>query len=135
MGALWDEVKHSLQMFLKNPGFTFAAVAALALGIGANTAIFSVVNTVLLKPLSYPDADRMVEFSQTTANGSTLLASNLASIPMFHVYQRQTNVFQEVAAFDLRRPRLQSDRRPAGAATRHSRYARATSVSLARRPC
>ena len=104
MGALWDDVKHSLQMFFKNPGFTFAAVAALALGIGANTAIFSVVNTVLLKPLTYPDADRMVEFFQTTANGSTLLASSLANIPMFHVYQRQTSVFQEVAALDFTSP-------------------------------
>ncbi len=104
MGALWDDVKHSLQMFFKNPGFTFAAVAALALGIGANTAIFSVVNTVLLKPLTYPDADRMVEFFQTTANGGTLLASSLANIPMFHVYQRQTSVFQEVAALDFTSP-------------------------------
>ncbi len=63
MGDLFNDVKHSLQMFGKNPGFAIAAVAALALGIGANTAIFSVVNTVLLKPLTYPNADRMVEFS------------------------------------------------------------------------
>jgi putative ABC transport system permease protein len=62
---LWSDIKHSLHMFIKNPGFTIAAVAALALGIGANTAIFTVVNAVLLKPLSYPDADRIVEFLLT----------------------------------------------------------------------
>ena len=65
MTDLWSDIKHSLHMFIKNPGFTIAAVAALALGIGANTAIFTVVNAVLLKPLSYPDADRIVEFLLT----------------------------------------------------------------------
>ena len=62
MGSFAREVQHAVRMLLKNPGFTFAAVAALALGIGANTAIFTVVDGVLLKPLSYPDADRIVEF-------------------------------------------------------------------------
>ena len=96
MGNLWNDVKHSLRMFLKSPGFTIAAVSALALGIGANTAIFTVVNAVLLKPLTYPDADRMVEFLAP----STLIANNLACIPEFHFYQRQTSVFKEVAAYD-----------------------------------
>jgi predicted permease len=104
MGNFWKEIKHSLHMFFKNPGFTIAAVAALALGIGANTASFTVVNTVLLKPLTYPDADRMVEFFHNPANGGNLLASNLASIPMFHLYERQTSVFQDVAAYDFTSP-------------------------------
>ena len=61
MSELWNDVKHALHLFIKSPGFTIAAVSALALGIGANTAIFTVVNAVLLKPLTYPDADRIVE--------------------------------------------------------------------------
>jgi putative ABC transport system permease protein len=104
MGNLWNDVKHSLQMLIKNPGFTIAAVAALALGIGANTAIFSVVNAVLLKPLTYPDSERMVEFFHTPAGGGGMLASNLASIPLFHLYQRQTAAFQEIAAYDFTSP-------------------------------
>jgi predicted permease len=104
MGNFWNEIKHSLHMFVKNPGFTIAALAALALGIGANTAIFTVVNTVLLKPLTYPDADRMVEFFHHPASGGSLLASNLASIPVFRLYQRQTSVFQDVAAYDFTSP-------------------------------
>ncbi len=104
MRDLWNDVRHSLQMFWKNPGFSIAAVAALALGIGANTAIFSVVNSVLLKPLAYPQPERMVEFFHTPASGGSMLASNLASIPMFHLYQRQTSVFEDVAAYDFTSP-------------------------------
>ena len=96
MANLRNDIKHSLQMFFKNPGFTIAAVVALALGIGANTAIFTVVNTVLLKPLTYPDADRMVNFLARTSG----LANNLHNIPEFHFFQRQTNIFKEVVAYD-----------------------------------
>jgi putative ABC transport system permease protein len=96
MGDLRNDVRHSLQMFIKKPGFTIAAVAALALGIGANTAIFTVVNAVLLKPLSYPDAGRIVEFLFPSS-----LANNfLSCIPEFHAYRRQARVFKEVAAYD-----------------------------------
>ena len=67
MANVWKDWTHALKMFVKNPGFTTAAVAALALGIGANTAIFSVVNTVLIKPLTYPDAERIVQFQHLDA--------------------------------------------------------------------
>ena len=100
MANLWNDVKHSLHMFFKNPGFTIAAVAALALGIGANTAIFTVVNAVLLKPLNYPDADRIVQFFNVSPDGR----GNAASVPKFHVWQQQTNVFREVAAYDFAGP-------------------------------
>ena len=96
METLISDVRHAVRMLAKAPGFTIAAVAALALGIGANTAIFSVVNAVLLKPLTYPDADRMVDFpAQVTG-----LANSLHSIPEFHFFQRQTKVFKEVVAYD-----------------------------------
>jgi putative ABC transport system permease protein len=92
----WNDVKHALRMFGKNPGFTLAAVSALALGIGANTAIFSVVNTVVLKPLSYPDAGRMVKF----LSPATVIANDLHNIPEFHFLERHTSLFKEVVAFD-----------------------------------
>jgi len=100
VGNLWNDIKHSLHMFIKNPGFTLAATAALALGIGTNTAIFTVVNAVLLKPLSYPDADRIVQFLSAYPDGS----GAAASITKFHIWQQQTAVFQEVAAYDFGGP-------------------------------
>jgi len=99
-----NDVRHALKMFRKNPGFTAAAVAALALGIGANTAVFSVVNTVILKPLSYPDSERLVQFQMHSPNGGQMLSSNLCSIPLFHIYQEQTAALQDVAAFDFTSP-------------------------------
>jgi putative ABC transport system permease protein len=92
----WDYFKHSLRMFSKNPGFTLAAIAALALGIGTNTAIFTVVNAVLLKPLTYPDSDRIVQFLITTPDGNGITAS----ISKFFKWKAQTSVFQDVAAYD-----------------------------------
>jgi len=96
VGNLRTDIRHSLQMFLKSPGFTIAAVSALALGIGANTAIFSVVNTVLIKPLTYPNADRMVDFPAQVSG----LANSLHSIPEFHFFERQAKIFQQLAAYD-----------------------------------
>ena len=64
MDAFLKDLKHSARMFLLTPGFTIAAIAAIALGIGTNTAIFSVVNTVLLKPLAFPDPERIVFVSE-----------------------------------------------------------------------
>ncbi len=100
MVDLWKDVRHSLQVFLRNPGFAIAAIAALALGIGANTAIFSVVNAVLLKPLTYPHADRMVEIELYGPHGN----SPATSIPEFQNYQQQTSIFNTVAALDAAGP-------------------------------
>ena len=72
----------------------------MALGIGANTAIFTVVNAVLLKPLGYPDSDRMVQIMLTSPQGS----GAGASIPKFQEWQRQTSIFKDVAAYDFAGP-------------------------------
>ncbi|CAN5873763.1 hypothetical protein BH24ACI5_BH24ACI5_26580 [soil metagenome] len=83
-------------MFAQSPAFTLAAVAALTLGIAANTAIFSVVNAVLLKPLAIPDADRVVVFMNVSPNG----AGPAASPAKLAHYRLQDQVVQDVAAFN-----------------------------------
>jgi predicted permease len=83
-------------MFAKNPGFTAAVIAVLALGIGADTAIFSVVNAVLLKPLTYPEPDRIVQFLRTSPEGQ----GPSGSATELHVWQEHTTVFQDIAAYD-----------------------------------
>ena len=100
MRNFWDNFKHAVRMFRTNPGFTFAAVAALALGIGINSAIFTVVDTVLLKPLTYPDADRLVMFQHVSPDGK----GNGASIPDFLAWEGATSAFQDVAAYDFAGP-------------------------------
>lgn len=87
MDAFWKDLKHSIRTFAQSQGFTIAAVAALAIGVGANTAIFSVVNAVLLKPLTYPDADRIVQFLLTSPGGT----GPGASVPKFALWRQQEN--------------------------------------------
>ena len=97
MGDFRADLKHALHMFVKNPGFTIAVVAALALGIGADTAIFPVVNTVLLKPLNYPEPDRIVQLLCTGPDGE----GPCGSATKLHIWQEQTSVFQDVAGYDF----------------------------------
>ena len=97
MDTLFQDLKHSLRAFAGSPGFTFAAVAALALGIGANTAIFSVVNAVLLKPVPFPDPDRFVYLMNTSPQGS----GPGASPAKFAHWRQQTSVLQDVSAFRM----------------------------------
>jgi len=102
MDTFAADLRHALRMLLKSPGFTAAAVAALALGIGANTAIFSVIDAVLLKPLPFPDPDRIVVLMNTSPQGS----GPAASVPKYNVWRRQTQVLEDVAAFDTGGPGL-----------------------------
>jgi putative ABC transport system permease protein len=96
MDQILRDLKHALRTLLRSPGFTIAAVAALTLGIGATTAIFSVINTVLLKPLTYPDADRIIQFRLVTPAGPDYGGSPTR----FNILRGQTQTFQDVAAYE-----------------------------------
>lgn len=91
---VWD-LRHALRAFRRSPTFAAAAVAALTLGIGANTAVFSVVNAVLLKPVAAPDPDRLVVFMNTSPNGR----GSAASPAKFQHWREQRDVVQDVSAF------------------------------------
>jgi len=93
--TLWSDVRFGLRMFRRSPGFTAVAVLTLALGIGANTAIFSVVDGVLLSPLPYRQPDQLV-----LVWAKNPLGRNIApSYPDFQDWQRSTRSFQDMAAF------------------------------------
>jgi putative ABC transport system permease protein len=100
MGEFWQDLRYSFRTLIASPAFTLTAIAALALGIGANTAIFSVVNAVLLKPLSYPEPERIVQFMNTFQDGNGTSSSPVN----FNVWKAQSNVFQDVTAYDFGGP-------------------------------
>ena len=91
-----QDLRHAARMFRQNRVFTVAAIAALALGIGANTAIFSVVSAVLLKPLPYPEPEGLVFFLTTNAQGQ---GGPAASPAKFAHWRQQSEVIQDAAAF------------------------------------
>jgi len=95
--AFVRDLRQSLRMFRQSPAFTLAAVAALTLGIGANTAIFSVVNAVLLRPVSFPDADRLVIFLNTSPQNPA--GGSGASPAKFQHWRAQDAVVQDVSVF------------------------------------
>ena len=96
MELFLQDLRHAFRMFRQNRVFTAAAVAALALGIGANTAIFSVVSAVLLKPLPFPDPDNVVFFMNTNRQGQGGPGSSPAK---FAHWSQQTTVIQDATAF------------------------------------
>src|SRR5882762_2282385 len=94
MDTLLRDIRYGVRGLLKRPGFTAVALIALALGIGANTAIFSLVNAVLLRPLPFADPDRLVWVFGNIRNGG-----NRASVsPLdFLDYRKQNTAFEEFA--------------------------------------
>src|SRR5947208_11616692 len=97
MQSLIQDLRFGLRMLARNPMFTLIAVVTLALGIGANTAIFSVVDAVLLRPLPYPGANRLV-FLWSTMNGQGVPQS-VSALPDFLGWRVKTQAFAGVADF------------------------------------
>src|SRR5690242_576391 len=95
MTNFWQDIRFGLRVLLKSPGFTVIAVLTLALGIGANTALFSVVNGVLLNPLPLPNPDKLVALYSKTP---TFQESSI-SYPNFLDWQKNNHSFSELGAF------------------------------------
>jgi len=92
----WRDLRFAIRSLAKTPGFAITAIIVLAVGIGANTAIFSVINTILLKPLSYPVPESLVQLINISPRGTY----NGANVPKFNIWHQQSTIFQYVAAFD-----------------------------------
>jgi putative ABC transport system permease protein len=96
VSTLWQDIRYAARMLLKNPGVTIIVIIALALGIGANTAIFSVVNTVLLRPLPYQESDRLVFLNEK----SPVLDEMSISYPNFLDWRNHNQSFEKIGVFN-----------------------------------
>ena len=92
LSDLWQDIRYAARMLRKNAGFTAVVVITLALGIGANTAIFSFVNAVILNPLPFPDSDRLVIIKETNTGGAEITVSLLN----FQDLQARSRSFEEL---------------------------------------
>ena len=96
MATFASDVRYAVRSMRRNPGFTAVAITALALGIGANTAIFSVVNGVILQPLPFREPDRLVRLDESYPNGGH---NGSVSIPKYMAW-RTNQVFAATALYD-----------------------------------
>jgi putative ABC transport system permease protein len=95
MGELLQDLRYAIRTFLKNPAFTTTAVAALAVGIGVNVAVFSIVDTVLLKRVPHPDPDRLVVFATVFPGGPNYITSDMK----FNLWREQVSAVGDVSGY------------------------------------
>jgi predicted permease len=107
-----QDLRYGVRMLAKHRGMTAVTALTLALGIGANAAIFSVVNAVLLRPLPYPDPERIAYVWERLPQGGT----GSVSVPNLRDWREQNTVFEHIAAFQFGNYNLQSDEQPERAA-------------------
>ena len=98
MDTVLSDLRYAFRMLGRNPGFTAVAVLTLALGIGANTTMFGVVNATLLKPLPFPDSEKLVMVWQGQVKDPKDL--NIVSLPNYRDWLEQNRVFEDIALFD-----------------------------------
>ncbi|HEY3040197.1 MAG TPA: ABC transporter permease [Pyrinomonadaceae bacterium] len=111
MQTLWQDLRYGARMLMKTPGVTLVAIIALTLGIGANTALFSVVNAVLLRSLPYADGERLAIVWEHRKSG-TGNSQNVINLGNFYDWKEQNSVFVDMAAFFDRNLNLTSDGEP-----------------------
>ncbi|MBX3277721.1 MAG: ABC transporter permease [Acidobacteria bacterium] len=97
---MWQDLRFGARTLLKQPGFTLIAVLTLALGIGANTAIFTVVNALLLRPLPYRQPEQLVKVFRTPPDPTKGMLPSIWSYPRFEMLRRQNRSFTQVAGFN-----------------------------------
>src|SRR5215470_11766946 len=113
MRTLWQDLRYGVRMLMKNPGFTLIAVLTLALGIGANTAIFTVINAVLLRPLPYAEPEQLVFIGQANArNSEAPILTAALPYPDFFYFREQNQSFDSIAANHSITPTMTSDGAP-----------------------
>src|ERR1044071_4003540 len=96
MGRLWQDLRYGARILVKNPGFSLIAIITLALGIGANTAIFSVVDAVLLRPSPFPEPERLVILATT---GTQVDNRSGVTYPDYIDWRDRTHSFEDTAGF------------------------------------
>ena len=102
IGTIWQDLKHGARMLQKNPGFSFIAMVSIAVGVGANAAMFSLADTLVLRPLTAPRPNEIINVTTVTAqSGFTTPNTSALSYPDYEEVRDRNRTFSSLAAFRL----------------------------------